>query len=165
MLGQMQDSFTHYDGFKIRVESLKHGIVEKIQEKFTPEFIDVAEDRLKFNDPVLVDGEAYLADTDLVLHLNISTFATLACSICNEPVKVPIDLKAVYILEPLDQIKTGVYSLVDSLREAILLETPSFAECNQGSCPQRKELDKYLKKFSEEGDPEGYRPFEDLKLD
>src|SRR5436190_1072616 len=129
----MKDSFTHFDGFKIRVESLKHGLVEKIQEKFNPDFIDVSEDRLKFNDPVLVDGEAYLADSELVLHLNISTVATLLCSICNEPVKVPIDLKKIYIAEPLDQIKTGVFSLIDPLREAILIETPSFAECNEGA--------------------------------
>lgn len=161
----MKDSFTHFDGFNIRVESLKHGIIEKIQERFTPEFIDVSEDRLKFNDPVFVEGEAYLADSDLILHLNISSFATLLCTICNEPVKVPIDLKAIYITEPLAEIKTGVFSLVDPLREAILLETPFFAECNQGSCPQRKELEKYFKKSSKDQVPDGYHPFEDLKLD
>ena len=159
---QMKGSFTHFDGFKIRVEGLKPGHVEKIREEFTPEFIDVAEERLSFDHLVAVEGEAYLTDTDLVLCLNIGTFATLACSICNGSVKVPIELKSIYITEPLSAIKTGVFSLVDPLREAILLETPLFAECNQGSCPERKEFEKYFKK-PEEGD--GYHPFDGLKLD
>lgn len=160
----MKGAFTHSDGFKIRVESLKHGTVEKIQEEFPPEFIDVAEERLSFNDSVRVKGEAYLADADLVLHLDIETFATIPCSICNEPVKVPIDLKAAYIAEPLENIKSGVFSLVDPLREAILLETPTFAECEQGKCPRRKDLEKYFKKPTGK-DPEGYHPFEGLKLE
>lgn len=163
----MKDHFANADGFKIRTESLKDGHIEKIRETFTPDFIDVVEDRLSFIDPISVQGEAYLADADLVLHLDIETQATIACSICNEPVKVPIQLKGNYFNEPLDEIKTGVFSIADLVREAILIETPTFAECNGGVCPARKELEHYFKKSgpSENDDPDGYRPFENLKLD
>jgi len=163
----MKDQFANEDRFRIHTESLRNGHVEKIQEEFSCDFIDVKEDRLIFKDPVFVSGEAYLADSDLVLHLDIETKAIIPCSICNEPVEVPIDLKGLYLTEPLDQIKTGLFSLVEPLREAILIETPAFAECNQGNCPARNELEKYFKKplSSETEDPDGYRPFENLKLD
>lgn len=163
----MKARFADGDRLTIHTESLKNGHVEKLKERFSPDFIDVHEERLEFCDPVIMTGEAYLAEAELVLHLNLATKATIPCSICNEPVKVQIDLQDVYISEPLDQIKTGVFSLADPLREAILIETPAFAECNQGSCPKRKELEKYFKKplSSEAKDPDGYRPFENFKLD
>lgn len=162
----MKGQFKNSDGFKIRVESLKNGHVEEIREEFDFDFIDVHEDKLIFEDPVFVAGTAYLADTDLILHLDIATLATIPCSICNEPVKVPVEQQGLYLSEPLDQIKTGVFSLVDPLREAILIETPAFAECCEGNCPKRKELEKYLKtETTEAEDPDGYHPFENLKLD
>ena len=163
----MKDHFTNADGFKIRTESLKDGHIEKIQEKFAPDFIDVVEDRLSFIDPIFVQGEAYLADSDLVIHLDIETQATIACSICNEPVKVPIQLNGSYFNEPLEEIKTGVFSIAEMVREAILIETPTFSECNGGVCPARKELEHYFRKSdsSKNDEPDGYRPFENLKLD
>ena len=55
-----------------------------------------------------------------------------------------------------------------TLREAVLLETPTFAEC-EGDCPRRKEIAKYLKKPEKTGpdgkDDEGYHPFADIKWD
>lgn len=163
----MKERFTNNDGFKIRVESLKNGHTEQIEEEFTPEFIDVREEKLAFLDPVFVSGEAYLADSDLILHLDINTQATIPCSICNEPVKMPIELQGLYLSEPLEEIKTGVFSLVDPIREAIIIESPAFAECNDGRCPARKDFEKYIRKneSSEDDAPDGYRPFENLKLD
>ena len=55
------------------------------------------------------------------------------------------------------------YNFKNLLRETILLEVPSFAECEGGSCPKRKEYNKYLKESSnEQSEDEGYQPFADL---
>ncbi|KAF3363293.1 hypothetical protein PHSC3_000184 [Chlamydiales bacterium STE3] len=150
------------DSFKIFVEQLRSGNVEQLSEEFTPDFLDLHEKELAFADPVYLKGEAYLAESDLILHLNLSTFAKLPCSICNEWVKVPIKIQNMYYHEPLSAIKSGVFNMLDVLREAILLEVPSFAECHSGSCPKRKELEKYMKPQAQSQDDTGYRPFENL---
>lgn len=162
-----EEEFSHVDGFKIYVEQLKGGYVEKIREVFSPDFLDIHEKELAFLDPIFVEGEAYLAEGSLVLRLQILTEATLPCKICNEPLKVPLRLNDFYQTEPLENIKSGVFSMKTLLREAILLDVPTFAECNQGKCPSRTELEKFLKKSpsAEKSDTTGYRPFEGLNLD
>lgn len=152
------------DAFKIYVDQLRNGSVETIHEVLSPAFLDVKEKNLKFEGDVIVDGEAYLADHDLILKLTIRAEATMPCSICSEPVRVPVEVIDMYHSEPYETIKSGIFIFKDVLREAIILETPQFAECN-GDCPKRKDLAKYLKKEPVDGqDDEGYRPFSDLKL-
>lgn len=154
------------DAFKIFVEQLREGNVEKIEEQLSPDFLDIHEEALIFDKPISIKGEAYLAENELVLRLDISTSARLPCSICNEPVELPIQLKGFYHSEPLDAVKSGIFNMKDTLREGILLETPKFAECRQGSCPKRKDLEKYFKKTPVKGqEDDGYRPFSDLKLE
>lgn len=154
------------DRFKIYVDQLKSGHVEKLDEEFAPDFLGVDEKALAFKSPVLVKGKAYAAEGELILDLDIETEATLPCSICNEPVQVKIELHHWYLAVPLAEITSAIYSLVEPLREAILLETPKFAECG-GACPERKNLDKFLKKESPLNgvDHLHYRPFEGLKSD
>jgi len=157
------------DRYKIFVEQLRDGHSEALDESFAPEFLDVNERDLKFTDPVAIQGEAYLADDTLVLHVDLKTYATIPCSICNEPVKTPVEIQGFYHAVPIDDIKGGIYNFQEILRETILLETPALSECNQGKCPQRKALEQYLKKESSEGKggqaEEGYRPFADFDFD
>lgn len=157
------------DRFKIYVEQLRDGHIEKISEKFSPDFLDVHEQDLKFVDPVLVDGEAYLAEDMLILHVDIKTTGLIPCSICNEPVKVEIAIDGSYHATPLDEIKGGVFNFQEIIREVILLETPILAECNKGKCPQRTLVQKYLKgentSKTKDGEEDGYQPFADLDLD
>lgn len=155
------------DAFKIYVEQLRDGHVEKIRETFSPHFLDVDEKELKFIDDVVVKGKAYLAEDELILNLDIATKAEKLCIICNQPTKVDIAIKEFYHAEPLDQIKSGVFVFQDLLRENILLETPGFAECHDGKCPQRREMTKYLKekktaKEESKEEDEGYHPFADF---
>lgn len=154
------------ESFKIYVDQLKKGGVEKIHEEFPPNFLDVHEKDFSFKDPVLVEGEAYVAEGELILRLDITTSVWIPCIVCNEPVKVPCRLDGVYIATPIEEIKSGIFSLVEPLREAVLLEAPAFAECG-GACPERKNVEKYLKKHpaSTEEESMHYRPFEGLKSD
>lgn len=153
------------DVFKIYIEQLREGNIEKIDESFPPEFLDVHDKDLDYQDPVVVRGEAYLAENELILHWNISTKAVLPCVICTEPVKIDIKVQGYYHTVPLAEIKGAIYNFKAALRDLIILETPAFAEC-EGKCPRRKEVAKFLKKESPQGkDEEGYHPFSDLKWD
>lgn len=153
------------EAFKIYVDQLRDGHIEQLSEEFSPEFMEVQDEDLRYLSPIRVTGEAYLAEHELVLHLNIETQATLACAICNEPVEVDVSIKGIYHTAPFEEIKSGIYYYSDILRETILLETPRFAEC-QGECPQRKEIKKYLKEGASDDrlpPEEGQRPFAHLK--
>lgn len=155
------------DHFRIFVEQLREGHVEEVNEVFPPKFLDVQERDLNFRTPVTITGEAYLADDMLVLHFDVNTVATIPCLVCNEPVDVEMKIKGFYHAVPLKEIKGGIYDFSEVLRETILLEVPLLAECNQGKCPQRMTLKKYLKEedLKNGSDEEGYRPFAGLDFD
>lgn len=153
------------EAFKIYIDQLRDGHSEKISENLDPEFLGVREEDLNFVDPVDVEGEAYLADNDLVLHLDVHTLATIPCAICNEAVKVPIDLTNFYHTTPTVEIKSGIFNFRETLRENILLNTPLFAECNNGQCPEREELKKFFRENdspNKDSEDEGYHPFAHL---
>jgi DUF177 domain-containing protein len=149
------------DAFKIYVEQLRNGEIEKLEETFAPDFLDVQEKELSFPEPVTLSGEAYLASEDLILHLDVSFVVQLPCVICNKPVREEIAIKGAYQTIPLSQVKSGIFNFRELLREMILLETPHFAECEGGRCPERKAIAKYLKETSS-SEEEGYQPFADL---
>lgn len=147
--------------FKIFIEQLRDGQTNEIQEILSPEFLGVHEEDLKFQKPVMIKGEAYLAGESLIIHLDVTATGIIPCLACNEPVEVEINLDNFYHMQPLNEIKGAVYIFKEILREAILLEFPAFAECNQGNCRKRAEIQKYLKN-SEETTEEGYHPFANL---
>lgn len=153
----------HRDAFNIYVEQLRKGGREVIKELLTTDFLDVSEEEISFVDQVSVEGEAYLAGETLFLNLALKAHALMPCSICNEAVPVTICIDNFYHAEPLEEIKSGVFSFKEIIREAILLELPAFVEC-AGGCPKRKEIAKYLKQTQEqkENREERYHPFADL---
>lgn len=148
--------------FRIYVEQLRDGNIEMLREELAPDFIDVSEKDLKFVDPVHLNGEAYLADDDLVLLLKCTTYATMPCAICNELIKHPVIVQGDYQMVPLKEIKTGIFDFKELLREAILLETPNSTECHNGKCPQRAQIQQYIKNEKSDGTGDTYQPFADL---
>lgn len=152
------------DVFKIYIEQLREGQEEKIHEKLDPGFLGIQEPDLVFDKPVELEGLAYLAECELILRWDIRTEGLVPCSICNELVRVPINIKNFYYSEPISEIKSGIYNFKDLLRETILLDIPAFTECHKGNCPKRQEYRKYLKEPSSQSseEEEGYRPFADL---
>lgn len=152
--------------YNIYIERLRDGHIEQIQETLDPAIMGIPEKFLSFHDPIEIKGQAYLAEDTLVLHLDINTYSSIPCSVCNEPVKSPIEINNFYHAIPLEQIKTGIYNYKEILRESILLEAPAFAEC-QENCPKREELQKFFKKPGSNSveDEEGYQPFANLSID
>lgn len=153
------------DEFKIHVDRLRHGEMEKIRETVDSGFLEQNDEELAFTSAISFHGEAYLAEQELIVHLDIETKAKLPCSICNELTEASLILKGLYHVVPLHEIKTGVYNLKEFLRETILLEAPHFVECHGGSCPKRKELKRYLKSpgsTKKEEEDGTYHPFSEL---
>ncbi|MBI5273318.1 MAG: hypothetical protein HY861_04980 [Chlamydiia bacterium] len=150
------------DAFKICVDRLLEGQVQKIEGSFDPSFLEVDEEELKFRAPVFVRGEVYAADQHLVVHLNASTYATMPCAICNELGDWEIKIDNFYHTEPLSEIKGAVFDLGPQIREALLLELPSYVECGQGKCPHRALIAPYLQKTEKPKDNEMHFPFSGL---
>lgn len=145
------------DKFKIYIDRLREDHPETIELTLDPSFLEVDEDGLTFLHPIQVQGSAYTTDNYLIIQLNIESMAHLPCSICNADVSLPIRLGNFYLTLPFDQIKGAVYDFRTSLREAILLEIPAFTECG-GSCPERKNIDKYFSKPSATTDAQEHFP-------
>ncbi|MGE5195829.1 MAG: YceD family protein [Anaerolineae bacterium] len=131
--------------FKIYIDRLKDGRSEKIEEQASSDFLDVQEEELSFPETVSIKAEAYLTDDHLIIHLSAKTLAKMPCSICNESILVPIHLSDFYHAEPLNELKSPIFDFTSLLREALLLQLPSFIECRGGKCPERETINKFLK--------------------
>lgn len=156
------------DEFKIFVDQLRGGKIENIDYSFPTDLLEVIEADLSFYDNVVVGGEAYVANNDLVLHLDIETKGLVPCLVCNEPVDIELQIAGHYHIVSLKEIKTGVFNMRELIREVILLDIPEFAECEEGNCPKRKEFKKYLKESpaqKKHEDQDCFQPFMDLTLE
>ncbi len=129
---------------KIYIDRLRDGHIERIDGEYQQDFISVNENSLSFNAPITAKGEIYLCDDTIVVHFDASTHVTLPCIVCNDPTDVVIAVKDVYVSENISNIRSRVYDFSSELREALLLEAPSFAECNNGSCPHRDDMKKFM---------------------
>lgn len=147
---------------KIYIDRLKKGAVEHIKLELDPSFMMVQEKELKFETPIYIEGEAYLAENDLVIKISISTIAKIICSICNKLSPYPIEIKDLTHIVSLDEIKGHIFDLPPFIREAILLEVPFVVECSNGKCPERSQIQKFLADPKKKQTDEGYRPFKDL---
>ena len=150
------------ENLKIYIDRLKGGQTQKLDESLPPDFLEIDEEDLLFEDPVSLQGETYLADEHLIIHLNIETTAYLPCSICNDAVQTPIAVKNIYLTVPLSDIKGAIFDISEEVRESILLQTPLFTECNQGKCPERENIKKFLKPGEESSHNIIHFPFLDL---
>jgi len=167
MMGLNIRKGTPVDFFKIYVERLRGARTEVLREELSPDFMDVDDGELVFHEAISVDAKAYIAEDELVLQLSAKTKAKLPCSICNEMAVSDIGVQDYYFVVEIKEIKLPYYDFKETLREAILLEVPSVAECNRGRCPERKVLGKFLKKKAA-GDPcedeAVYFPFKNLEI-
>ena len=121
--------------FTIYIDRLRDGSVLRVCEDHDPAFLGVQEPQLRFQDPIHVEGEIYLAEEHLIIQLQVTTTAQIPCVICNRPVAVPVQMEDFTHTEPLEEMRSNLFHYDQPLREAVLLETPQFIECNAGQCP------------------------------
>ena len=133
-------------------DQLKDGKSLPIEETLEPKDLELVGLEPIFSAPVILEGTAYLAEDHLVIQLDITSSVILPCCICNAPVTLPLILEGIYITKSLDDISSGKAYFHEDIREAILLETPTFIECNQGDCPERAQIQNYLKQPASKAD-------------
>ena len=148
---------------RIYVDRLKDGHKEIIQEEFSSSLICVNDKDLRFVGPIFIDGEVYLVDNELVLHLSVKATAVLSCTVCNQEVVHNIAVLDSYQNVQVEAIKGAVFDMTELLREMILLEVPAFIECD-GACPGREEINKFLKRKNVV-DNSTQNPFSQLKIE
>lgn len=136
--------------FKIYIDRLKNDDCEQIHEIVDPDFLQDADNPQLFINKVTVAGQAYLANHHLILDLKIKATATLPCSICNQLVEIPIDIDDFSQTVELSEVSGSIYDFEDDIRDSVLLKLPQFIECHHGHCPERTEINKYLKKTSKD---------------
>lgn len=130
---------------KIYVDRLREGKKELLDWVLPPDFLHLPEkDEVSFAEDVKIKGEAYLAENEVVLHLDLLGHYEMPCSICNEKSRVLLHLPNFYASEAMDNIKGAIWEVGEILRQAMLLELPSYLECHEGHCPQRKTIEKYF---------------------
>lgn len=127
-----------------------------------PDFMDIHEKELAFLDPVLVKGEVYLAGEEVVAALRAKTVMQMPCAICNTSIACPVQA-AWTSVEPVESYRHGVVDLREMVRENLLLEVPLVVECEEGKCPARAEVAKYLSQKQEGREETGFHPFADLQ--
>lgn len=153
---------------KIYVDRLKNGHKEVLDLQLPPASLHIVDEKeLTFPLPVQIHGEVYLADDHLVICLSLNGAASLPCSICNERVNIPLEVKKSYTTVPLEEIPSALYDLTEEIRETLLLQVPPFIECHGGTCPERSEIKKFMVSSTEtpEEPPSQsthYFPFADL---
>lgn len=113
----------------------------------------------KIDGDISYDLKAYITDDHLVINFDTSCNILMPCKICNELTPVAIKCIKQSHLEPLENVKKGVFDASSCIRDAILLAMPDFTEC-QGNCPEREFIKKFLK--TENQQAETYQPFKGL---
>jgi uncharacterized metal-binding protein YceD (DUF177 family) len=130
----------------IYVDRLRHGARENIHDLLPPKMMEVEGDDIVCEEPIEVDIEAYSADGGIVLNVTAKTKIGMPCSVCNTTVPYDIHVRDYYHVLENHELKKAVFNAMPIVREAVLLELPSAVECNDGSCPERENMKKYLKK-------------------
>jgi hypothetical protein len=134
--------------FRIYIDRLALGNEEEISLCLPSDFLDIHEAELTFIGDVSIEGKAYLAEEHLIIYLDIEATCSMPCSFCNEIKIMELSAKEQYFTIPLAEINGKTYNFLEDAREAILLETPSYYQCQGDTCPAKNELKKYLKQPS-----------------
>lgn len=153
-----------HDQLKIYIESLKTGNEEALSLLVSSDFLEISEKEVSVAPQVSVKGTAYVTGEALILSLDCQTSIYLPCSICNTPTKVEIRTGSFTHSESLSDLPSSVFDYSQIVREELLLLIPHFVECQEGKCPERKELKTFMKEKATQPSQslDVHFPFKDL---
>jgi len=133
-----------------------------IEKMLNPTFLQLSEkDDLTATKPIYLKGMIYPVDQWICIQAEIHATLQLPCATCNEPVSIDISLPKWTHQEERDSINHTCWDLSQPLREAILVEVPFLAYCGNRTCHNRKEIEKFLHKTSQQN---GHQPFANLQI-
>lgn len=133
------------EALKIFIDRLKGGHTQKIEEAIAPAFLGPDEPELRFAERVQVQGEAYLTDSHLIVHLKARTRVLMPCAVCNQMIGVELKVDNFYHTQPVEEVPRAVFDCSEQIREALLIELPRTVECAGGKCPERTAITPYLR--------------------
>jgi len=151
-----------HDQLKIYVEQLKTGYKEKINLQVSSNFLDLHEDELAVAPSISIQGEAYTTGDNLILCLSCKTEVQLPCSICNTMTRVSLEAKEIAHSQELSELPSSIFDYSGVVREELLLMIPHFIECQKGNCPQRLEIQPFIKAEKPASAPDVHFPFKNL---
>ncbi|MEI6531257.1 MAG: hypothetical protein WCN87_00350 [Chlamydiota bacterium] len=133
---------------RIYIDRLKEGQEHLFDEPVDcSEIFDAEEVGTLVVKPVELSFKAYLAGHELVIEWQlIKAECLVSCTVCNEKFNFPIEIQEGRHIEPLSSIRGAVFNPSSLVRELILLDIPSYAECKEGACPERETLKRYIEK-------------------
>ena len=141
----------------IFIDRLKDNKEEKILDTLASEDLDIKNEKeLIFKSPIELEAKAYKASEELIINVNLKFRVSIPCKICNKLIEKDINVKNLYIIESLENIKI-FYDLKDEIKNLCFLQIPSYVECLD-SCPSRENIKNYFKEQKKEN-----FPFSDLK--
>ncbi len=132
------------DEFVINLDQLRKRKNHPLNMTVSSDFLGIEEGALHFGPQVDIEGEAYIVDERLILHLDVLVPAILTCTICNGDVQKTVKINNLYHIEEIAQIKSPTFDIAPILRQEILLEVPNYVECREGNCPQREIFKAYM---------------------
>lgn len=132
--------------FVVNIDRLKKSKESKVKIdlKVLSSALDLDDPEIAFEHPIQIKGELYIADDKLVMHFDVETIAITNCTICNGDAPSHININNFYHIEDLKDLKKPHYDFSSLIREEILIETPRYAECSGGNCPEREIIKCYL---------------------
>jgi len=145
---------------KIHTEHFRDGNREEFQYVLPADFLDFREEVISFHSPIHLQGEVYATDEHLILQLEAHTEIEMPCSVCNEKTFVTLKTEEIYHTIPFDEMEATIFDFTDIVREEIVILIPQFIECNQGKCPTRTDIAKFMK--SKAVNTQNHFPFADL---
>lgn len=149
------------DRLKIYIDRLKEDKTEIFKEEISADLFGLMENDLQFKDPVFLEAKVYLSSEYLIVEVSAKTIARITCSICNNFVNHSVEVINDTHTILLEDIKGKIYYFKDLVRESLLLELPSFIECQTGNCPDRKSFNYFLK-GNDQPESTDYFPFSNL---
>ncbi|MCH9634471.1 MAG: hypothetical protein S4CHLAM7_12230 [Chlamydiae bacterium] len=132
------------DDFLINLDQLRKRGNQNLEMSVSTDFLSVEEGEFHFAPQLTIQGEAYIVDERLILHLDISVPVAIFCKICREETTQNLSINNLYHVVEINEIKSTIFDFSSVLQDEIFLEVPRFAECRDGNCPERETLKKYL---------------------
>ncbi len=145
---------------KIFTKQFRDGKRQTLDYVLPADFLDIREEGISFHSPLHLKGGVYATDDHLILQLSAETEVEMPCSVCNEKTFVPLKTEEIFHTIPFDEMESTTFDFTDLVREEIIILIPQFVECNQGKCPSRTDISKFIK--AKAATSHDHFPFADL---
>ncbi len=131
---------------RANLNQLEEGVETHFSFSLSTEELTSADCSFSYKSPLKIKGKHYKTNDFLIIYFSANLEALRPCKICNEETSLPIEINNHTIAQQIDEIREETFDIQDTIRSYTLGEIPDIIECNNGQCPERASIEKYLKK-------------------